>query len=197
MTDEEALRLIAGRETFTTEFKADAKRLLELDEIVENVVCLANADGGVLLIGVENDGTVTGLNPDRKPRFRDPYFLQAAIFANTVPPINTRITLHRLDAGEVIAVGVDRYPDICATTKGTCLQRVMTTNGPQCRPFYPHEQRGRRIKLGLEDLTAQVIAGSTWSDLDPIEFERLRQTIKRAGGDQRLLGLDDPELANS
>ncbi len=197
MTDDEVLRLIASRETLTTELKADAKKLLALDEIFENVVCLANADGGVLLIGVENDGTVTGLNPERKPRFRDPYFLQAAIFGNTVPPINTRISVHHLDAGEVIAVRVDRYPDICATTKGTCLQRVMTTNGPQCRPFYPHEQRARRIKLGLEDLTAQVIAGSEWGDLDPIEFERLRQTIKRAGGDQRLLGLDDAELAKA
>lgn len=48
-------------ESMTVEFKSDLKRLSD-DELVEALVCLANADGGELWLGVEDDGTPTGLH---------------------------------------------------------------------------------------------------------------------------------------
>lgn len=48
--------LLAAGETLEVEFKSDHRRQLGPEEIYENVVCLANTQGGVLLIGVENDG---------------------------------------------------------------------------------------------------------------------------------------------
>ena len=55
--------VIPGNETLTVEFKSDRKRLPDT-ELVEAVVCLANAEGGELWLGVEDDGTPTGLHPD-------------------------------------------------------------------------------------------------------------------------------------
>lgn len=46
-------------ETIRIEFK----RQLSDGEIYEEIVALANTDGGTLLIGVEDDGTVTGCLP--------------------------------------------------------------------------------------------------------------------------------------
>jgi hypothetical protein len=43
-------------ETLSVEFKSDLKRLSD-DDLVEAPVCLANADGGELWLGVEDDGT--------------------------------------------------------------------------------------------------------------------------------------------
>ena len=80
--------LINSGEALTVEFKSEKKNQISNHEIYENIVCMANGKGGVLFIGVENDGTITG------SRQRNPSLLQAAIFNNTVPPINTRVITH-------------------------------------------------------------------------------------------------------
>jgi ATP-dependent DNA helicase RecG len=46
-------------ETLTVEFKSDRKPLPDR-ELVAAIVALANAEGGTLFLGVEDDGTVTG-----------------------------------------------------------------------------------------------------------------------------------------
>lgn len=172
--DETPLRdLLSQSETLTVEFKRDQPQQISDREIYEAIVCLANSQGGTLLIGVEDDGTVTGAQP-RHGVATDPIRLQAAIFNNTEPPINTRVSIHQLSEGEIIAIEVDSYPDICATKAGVCLRRVMGTRGPECHPFYPWQHAGRRATLGLLDFSAQVVEEASWDDLDSLVFERLR-----------------------
>lgn len=76
--------VIQSGETLSAEFKSEQRESLSDREIYENVVCLANTSGGILLIGIENNGTVTGAKP-RHGSGTDPYKLQAAIFNNTMP----------------------------------------------------------------------------------------------------------------
>ena len=54
--------LIDIGESLTVEFKSDRKPLSD-EAIVSAVVCLANREGGYLLIGVEDTGEVTGASP--------------------------------------------------------------------------------------------------------------------------------------
>lgn len=68
---------------------------------------------------------------------------------------------------------------------------------PQTVPYYPRDQRSRRTDMGLLDFSAQVAENATMESLDPLEFERLRQTIARLHGDQTLLQLPDGELAKA
>ena len=51
--------LLAKGETLTVEFKSDVNRLPDRD-LVAAVVAMANTEGGLILLGVEDDGTVTG-----------------------------------------------------------------------------------------------------------------------------------------
>jgi ATP-dependent DNA helicase RecG len=51
--------------------------------------------------------------------------------------------------------------------------------------------------MGLLDFSAQVVENTSMDGLDPLEFERLRQTIARLHGDQTLLQLADGELAKA
>ena len=60
MNREQLAELLTGLETPTVEFKSDTGPLSDA-ELVEAVVRLANAQGGTLLIGVEDDGQGTGL----------------------------------------------------------------------------------------------------------------------------------------
>lgn len=188
--------LIAGGETLAVEFKGERRQQISDRDIYEAIVCLANSDGGVLLIGVEDNGRVSGARP-RHDGTTDSRRLQAAIFNNAIPPINTRVSLHTVNDRPVIAVQVDAYPEICATKDGKCLRRVQGSRGPECQPFYPHEHASRRSDLGLIDYSAQRVDGTTWMDLDSLEIERLRQTIERRRGDQVLLSLDDREIVQA
>jgi ATP-dependent DNA helicase RecG len=190
-------QLIQAGEALEREFKGESHRPLSDAPIYEDIVAMANADGGVLLIGVEDDGTITGARP-RHGATTDCLRLQAAIFSNTVPHVNTRVSVVELPEGTVIAIEVDRYPEVCATTSGKCLRRAIGGRGePQAVPYYPHEQLSRRSDLGLVDLSANLVSGASWRDLDPLQFERLRQTIPRLRGDRGLLELGDAEIAKA
>ena len=48
---------IPPRETLEVEFKSDRDALSD-DDLIEVLICLANAQGGALYLGVENDGSV-------------------------------------------------------------------------------------------------------------------------------------------
>jgi len=148
------------------------------------------------LLGVENDGRISGARP-RHGDTTYPVRLQAAIFNNTEPHVNARVSVFNLAEGHVVVVEVDPHPEVCMTSAGICLRRVMTTEGPGCQPFLPHEQLSRRITLGLHDLTAQPCPGATFESLDPLQFERARQVIERFRGDRSLLELSNEDMAKA
>lgn len=77
MNEQELRAFLAGGETLTVEFKSDQGPLPDAD-LIEAVACLANGQGGTLLIGVEDDGRVTGLHP----RHRSAPATLAAFIAN-------------------------------------------------------------------------------------------------------------------
>jgi ATP-dependent DNA helicase RecG len=47
------------------------------------------------------------------------------------------------------------------------------------------------------DVTMRPVMGATWSDLDPLEFVRLRRILEENRGDEILLELSDEELARA
>jgi ATP-dependent DNA helicase RecG len=77
---------LAGGERFDVEFKSDLRGRISDRDLVEAVVCLANGSGGVLLIGVEDDGTVTGSRPRHEGGETDTLRVQALVANSTQPP---------------------------------------------------------------------------------------------------------------
>ena len=189
-------RLISDGESLMGEFKSEERGATSDREIYETVVCMANAEGGALLLGVEDNGRITGAKP-RHGTITNPSKLRAAIFNNTEPRIHTRVTVIPTPQGDVVAIEIDRSTEICATKAGVCFRRVMGVDGPECIPFYPHEHFSRRSALGLFDLSGQPGKDANFEDLDPLEFVRLRQTIGRLHGDPSLVSLSDKELAKA
>jgi len=187
---------IAQGEGLECEFKSDRRQLSDR-AIYQEVVALANTSGGVLLVGVEDDGIVTGIKP-RHGTTTDPLKIQAAVFNNTVPSVNTRVSVIDHPKGRVLAIEVDPYPEPCATAAGKSLRRSIGPDGkPQTSPFYPRDQRSRRVDLGLLDFSTQPLESARLGHLDPLEFERLRQNIAQLRGDRDLLRLSDRELAKA
>jgi ATP-dependent DNA helicase RecG len=181
---------IPEAESLTVEFKSDRRRLSDRD-LVEAVVCLANTEGGTVFLGVENDGTPTGLHPAH----RHLAGLTAMIANRTIPPITVRVESIDVEQQSIAKITVPKMRRVVATSDGVLQRRRLLADGsPQCVPFYPHELTQRESSLGLLDHSALPVPDATPKDTDPLERERLRQMIERYGGDSTLIGLGDEEL---
>lgn len=184
------MRIIPENESLTIEFKSDVKRLSNSD-IFDAVVAFANTDGGDLYLGVEDNGTITGVHPDHI----NPMTLSAFIANNTIPPVSIRAEIVD-DVKPVLKISVPKsYGGIVATVSGKTLRRRLKMDGtPENVPMYPNEMATRLSDLRLLDYSALPIQSATTDDFDPIEVERLRKTILAYNGDRSLLELSDEEL---
>lgn len=177
-------------ESLTVEFKSDRKRLPDSD-LVEALVCLANAEGGELWLGVEDDGRPTGLHVEH----RNLAGLAGLVAARTSPSLRVQVDAVEADGLPLARITVPKAQSVVATVGGVYLRRRLKHDGtPECTPMLPHERESRASSLGLSDVSAQSVAGATLADLDPLERERLRQAVQQYGGDRVLLELDDEAL---
>lgn len=202
MTPERLNELITAGESLDVEFKGEERKPLSDDELVEAVICLANRSSNSpawLLIGVEDDGRVTGARPRHEAGRTDPMRLAALIANRTRPSLTPRAFLIPLQGKEVIAIEVPPMPTPVGTTAGKYLRRAIGGDGkPCCVPMFFHEMHARQADRGAEDYSALILPDARWEDLDPLEFERFRRSIREhRGGDQSLLNLPDHELAKA
>jgi ATP-dependent DNA helicase RecG len=193
-------RWISAGESYEVEFKGEERGGLNDRDLVEAVVCLANGAGGVLLVGVEDDGRVTGARPRHEARRTDPLRVQALIGNMTQPPLSTTAELVQIQGRELLVVEVPRSPRVVGTTLGLYVRRTIARDGrPACVPYHAHEMLAHEVDRGAVDWAALRAGGATWHDLDPLEFERLRRLAATAGGagDGVLASLSDREIASA
>ena len=187
-------------ESYDVEFKGEQRERLNDRDLVEAVVCLTNGRGGVLLIGVEDDGTITGARPRHESGRTDPIRVQALIANSTQPPVSVTAETVELAGRQVLVVSVPDSPRVVGTTRGTYLRRAIAGDGrPTCVPYHAHEMLAHEVDRGAVDWAALRVGGAVWEDLDPLEFERLRRLVTAAGdgGDRILVGLSDREIASA
>jgi ATP-dependent DNA helicase RecG len=184
------IELIRQGESLVLEFKSDARGLPDRD-LVAAVVALANTEGGKLLLGVEDDGTVTGLHPNHGSISG----LPALIANKTNPAISVRVERHDIQGHSIACLIVPKSRQLVSTSEGLLLRRRLKLDGtPEAVPFYPHEFIQRQSTLGLMDPSAMPIEEVTTDKLDPLQRLRIRNAIKKYGGEQSLLVLADKEL---
>ena len=183
-------RMVPFEETLSIEFKSDIKKYGDND-LFEDVVAFANTEGGDLYLGVEDDGTITGVHPEHA----NPVTLGAYIANNTVPPISTRCEIIE-EEKPVLRITVPKsYGGIVATRSGKILRRRMKIDHtPENVPMYPTEMATRLSDLRLLDYSTMIVLEGSLADIDPLELERLRRIVLAYNGDKALLELDDREL---
>lgn len=185
------MRTIPEKETLETEFKSDLKCYPDHD-LIEEIVGMANTEGGVLYLGVEDDGAITGVHNKHK----DAIGVTALIANSTVPPIAVRAEVVNEEDIDVLMIEVPKSRAIVATSSGKILRRKLKLDGmPEVVPMYPYEILSRLTEFGTLDFSAQPLVGATLDDLDPNQRIRLRHIIQtRQGGEKALLTLADDEL---
>ena len=119
-------RLIREKEFTTTEFKTKFN-----NEAVETAGALANTKGGVILIGISDDGTIKGIQIGKETLKN----WANQISQSTEPAIIPEIDHAIVEDKEIGVVIIKEFPIKPVSVKGKCFRRVGNSN----RIMSPHE----------------------------------------------------------
>lgn len=184
MTIAEFEQVLLKGENLTVEFKTwihakDTRERISL--VVDELVAFANAKGGTVYMGVEDDGIVTGCN-----RY-DPQKIMESIYDRTRPALFTEIEVIHYEGKDVLAIKVERDGTTYATTDGRCLKRL----GKNSKPYYPDEMSNKYASVQSPDFSGQILADSTVEDINALEIYNLKEKLKIRDPKSSLPELED------
>jgi ATP-dependent DNA helicase RecG len=161
-----------GRLEFKEE-DASLKRTLEI--LADAVVCLANADGGEIVVGVadtpDRHGSILGVSS----ALSAPVVVRG-IFDRTRPQLSVPVSERELDGSRLLVITVPVGATFYSNAKGTATRRV----GTQCQPFPPEQQKQALASRGLHDWSAEL-SGQHLDAVDADEMARLRRVLLGSG----------------
>jgi ATP-dependent DNA helicase RecG len=128
------MRPFPQQETLQHEFKSDLRKL-PLRTLLEAVICMANGPGGNIYLGVEDDGSISGLHPSHRNLKR----LQRLVCHYTRPQLHIQVRPMIVDYLVIACIEVPVSPTPIATLDGLYKRRQLQNgNGePQCVTFEP------------------------------------------------------------
>lgn len=163
MNQDELMGLIRKDESETAEFKENFD-----NETVETVGAFTNTTGGVILIGVSDDGKIKGvqIGKDTVKRWAN------QISQSTEPRVIPEIEIAEIGGKSVVAIQIKEFPLKPVSVKGRCFRRVGNSN----RVMTPQEIADMHLRS----------TGTSWDKLpardasaDDIDQKRVRRYIKR------------------
>lgn len=178
-------RDLEGDELEFKQVGRDVKDALRI--LADAAVCFANARGGNIVLGVNDDQVGPEAFQDVPPVITVDV-IRKGIFDRTRPSL-TCFVVERIDHGRrLVVVSVPPGVGTCSNAAGLATRRL----GRECLPFTPDQQREVLSARGLIDWSAGEIPVRT-AELAPLEIERLRQLLRRAGRHE-LAALDTERL---
>ena len=175
----ELLEIIANRENSGIEFKRDDIRP---EQLAKEVVAMANLQGGRLLLGVEDDGTITGLQRDHTEEW------VMNVFKEKVHPMMLPFYEEvLLDDGN--RVGIISFPQGVSkpyVVRHNNREEIYIRSGSTSQ-LATREQQARLFSIGgLLHTEIMPVPGTSFASLDKARLENYLTDI-----------LDDPGLPKS
>lgn len=177
-------QVISAGETNTVEFKSwtnrsEYKKVIDL--LVKEAVGLANTKGGIILVGVEDDGTITGC-----PEFDEQVIIES-IYDKTMPKLFTDIEVLTVESNRIFKITVEKSSKVISTSNGIVYKRL----GKNTKPWYPSEYSSNKITGFKGDYSARIIEDSGKDDIDFIEVKNLKRKLQSRDKGSTLYHLDD------
>jgi len=155
----------------------------------ETVVCLANARGGTIVLGVR-DGMRTRREAIQGVGRYEIAGLRRAVYDGTEPHILVEIEELVEPEGKLLLVHVPKGMPPHTTSDGVAKIRI----GKECKPLTGRTFAQLMASGGQRDPTAEVVSGASEVDLDTTEIENLRRIIQLEAQNQELARLEDRQL---
>ncbi len=145
--------LVAHGPSQTTAFLPDP----DADSLAELLVAFANADGGIILVGMDHQGQVLGtVLPE------DVEALLARALGQCRPPVATQWQQTEFRHGTVVDITVARSPELHSLADG----RVLVRQGAENRPLGGEAIRQLAATKSSADFETEPVAGASRADLD-------------------------------
>lgn len=184
VTTAEFEQILSNGENLTVEFKTwiNVKTTKERVSLaVDELVAFANAKGGTVYMGVEDDGNVTGCTQ------YDVQKIMESIYDRTRPALFTEIDVIHYNGKDVLAIKVERDGTTYAVSDGRCLKRL----GKNSKPYYPDEMSNKYASIQNPDFSGQILTDSTIEDINVLEIYSLKEKLKIRDSKSTLPELDD------
>ncbi|MBR6601372.1 MAG: putative DNA binding domain-containing protein [Bacteroidaceae bacterium] len=131
-------RLIAEGEHQQQDFKYE---ISDARKIARTLSAFANTDGGRLLIGVKDNGKIAGVRSDEEI-----YMVEAAASLYCMPPVECRMSIHRVEGHNVVIAEVD--------AAGTLPVRAQLDDGRWCA----------FVRIADENIVASPVQMALWRE---------------------------------
>ena len=153
--EETYLRLIQQGESQFVEFKRAA---VEARHLAEDMVALANADGGTLFIGVEDDGQLSGIEGYQ----RNVDELLRAPYIYCVPPIEAQSYTFTREEKTILVLNIAYSTQVHETVGKAVYLRV----GRKNQRLGVNDVLRLAYAKGQAALESKMVEGATYDDLD-------------------------------
>lgn len=176
--------VISKGEKIDVEFKSwkkikDKKELMKI--ITKEAVALANTKGGMILIGVEDNGEITGC---------DNYDIQnimESIYDRTIPKLFTDIEEVFVENNTILVIYVPKGSTLYATSAGEVYKRL----GKNTKPMFPEEFPIMQSGKVNNDFSNVIIEDSSEEDIDSLEVYKIKEKLKIRDPESTLPLMDD------
>lgn len=192
MTQEQLLELVRAGEGLTTEFK-ECRSALNRD-VYESVCAFLNRHGGVVLLGVRNDGEVTGIEPAHVERIKQDLVTALNNPQKLNPPLYVAPERLEVDGRTVLALTIPESSQV-----HRCNGRVFDRNEDGDLDVTAHSDAVANLYLRKQAAYTEtrIYPYVTRDDLRPDLLVRVRKLARGERPEHPWLELDDGELLKS
>lgn len=158
----------------------------------EYAVCFANAQGGVIVFGV--DDRVTGrAKAIHGAKGFDVDVFRRGIYEGTSPSLSAQVSVLTVPegSGQLLVV---RVPEGSHKPYGTTAGLFKQREGKNCMPLDPQVFARTRWSSGALDWSGQAADGVSIGELDRVQIERARNFLRSKAATSPLLDLGDDEF---
>jgi len=178
MTKKNLLKLIAAGENQTTEFKTSFN-----DTVLESLVAFSNTSGGLVLLGVTDDGQATGVNIGKESIQQ----LLNEIKLKTEYKILPDVEILEINQKTIVILSINEYPSKPISFKGKYFKRINNSNHIMTTDEVVNEY----LKVRNRSWDMFVAENSTLEDLD---LEKVAQLIRKINHKRENKIEEDPLL---
>lgn len=180
-----ALRVVGAEvpandlESVTLDFKeVDKSPKATFNLLSDALVCFANAEGGTVVLGVNDKARVRADALCGVPESYTADSVRKGVFDRTRPPITPFVEEAIVDGVRLLLVSVPPGVAPHSNAAGLATRRL----GKECLPFPPDQQREVMIARGQVDWSADASTIEV-DELSVVEFDRMRRLLIASGRD--------------